>query len=410
VVDEHTDVLLQVSAEGRPAAASTYGHADEALAALVRRALGAAALRPADDRWPGLAPPESLAVPGDAHYDAPTAGAGPDERAGAVAAFIEEGRGLVAAGFCETVATEQFFANSAGQRLSCRETQAGMDAIFRDGRSDGVASTYSSRLADVDASALGARAAGRARQGTSPAELPAGDYEVVLEPRCAAYVMDFFSVYAFNGKAVAEGRSFVSVGQAQFDPGISVRDDATDARHVGPVFDCEGTPKRRLDLVEAGTVKALCQDRRTALAAGGVARSTGHAVRTSFGGEPVGAVATNLFLEASGQAPAPPAELIAGVAHGLLVCDFWYTRVLDPKTLVATGLTRNGVFLVEKGEVTRPVTNLRFTQSYAAAFAPGRVLGVGDDGQLAPGGLHVGLNHAPSLRLASWHFTGTASS
>jgi hypothetical protein len=83
--------------------------------------------------------------------------------------------------------------------------------------------------------------------------------------------------------------------------------------------------------------------------------------------------------------------------------------VLDPKTLVATGLTRNGVFLIEHGEVGPAVANLRFTQSYVAALAPGQVLGVGDDGRLGPGGLHLSIHHAPSLHLAAWNFTGNAS-
>jgi predicted Zn-dependent protease len=97
------------------------------------------------------------------------------------------------------------------------------------------------------------------------------------------------------------------------------------------------------------------------------------------------------------------------VERGLLVSDFWYTRVLDPKTLVTTGLTRNGVFLIENGEVRRAASNLRFTQSYVAALAPGQVLGMGDDGRLSPGGLHLSLHYAPSLHLAAWNFTGNAS-
>lgn len=409
MVDEHVEVLLEVSAGGRPAAASTYGTGDGQLAALAERALRAASLRPVDAQWPGLAPPQALTVPAELHFDQACADAGPEQRAAAVAEFVAAGQGLMSAGFCETVTSEHFFANSAGQRLTCRETRAGLDGICRDGRSDGVASRYSVRLGDIDAAALGAHAADRARRGVGGVELPPGDYEVVLEPRCVAYVMDFFSVYAFNGKAVNEKRSYISLGEAQFDRSLSLHDDATDPRRTGPLFDREGTPNRRVALVEAGTVTGVCHDRHTAREAGGTSASTGHATRGHLGSEPVGALASDLFVEAAGPHSTPAAQLVGGVARGLLVCDFWYTRVLDPKTLVATGLTRNGVFLIENGEVTRPVSNLRFTQSYAAALGPGRVLGIGDDGQLALGGLHIGLNHAPSLHLASWHFTGNAS-
>lgn len=407
MVDEHVEVGLALSVDGRPAAAATYGTDDKALNDLAERALVAASLRPPDPGWAGLAPPQGLRAAPDARFDGRTAEAGPDHRAEAVAAFVASGGGLMGAGFCETVVTERFFANSAGQRLWCRDTSAGFDAIFRHGRSDGVASAYSYRLEDIDGGSLGAAAADRARRGAGPVELPAGDYEVVLEPRCVAYIMDFFSAYAFNGKAVNEKRSFISVGEEQFDPAISIWDDGTDPRHIGPLFDGEGTPKGPTALVSAGTVSGVCHDRRTAARAGSGAVSTGQGLR---GGEALGAVATNLFIGAAGPGSRPVTELIAAVGHGLLVSDFWYTRVLDPKTLVATGLTRNGVFLIENGEVTRPVANLRFTQSYAAALAPGRVLGVGDDACLAPGGLHIAVNHAPSLHLRSWHFTGNASS
>jgi predicted Zn-dependent protease len=405
VVDEHTEVVLQLSASGRPAVASTLRTDDDALRSLAAHTLEASSLRPVDSGWAGLSPAAALVSVADVHYDAATADAGPGERADVVAAFVAAGGGLDAAGFCETTLNERCFANSAGQRVASRDTRAALDAIQRLSGSDGVASTYSLRLSDLDGAALGVAAADRARRGVDPVELPSGRYEVVLEPRCVAYFMDFFTLYGFNGRAVNERRSFISLGECQLDPALSIWDDATDPRHVGPVFDVEGTPKRPVPLVEAGLVTGVSHDRRTAAKAGGEAVTTGHAVEN---GEAWGAVATSTFIAASGESRQPE-SLVGGVERGLLVCDFWYTRVLDPKTLVATGLTRNGVFLIEHGEVGRPVSNLRFTQSYAAALAPGRVLGVGTDERLAPGGLHRSIHHAPSLHLSAWNFTGNAS-
>jgi predicted Zn-dependent protease len=89
------------------------------------------------------------------------------------------------------------------------------------------------------------------------------------------------------------------------------------------------------------------------------------------------------------------------------VSDFWYTRVLDPRTLVVTGLTRNGAWLVEDGRIVRPVRNLRFTQSYPDALAPGRVLGMGSDPSLLADE-DAGSYLVPSLHLGSWNFTGGA--
>ena len=87
--------------------------------------------------------------------------------------------------------------------------------------------------------------------------------------------------------------------------------------------------------------------------------------------------------------------------------DFWYTRILDPKTQVVTGLTRNGVWLIEEGRIVRPVTNLRFTQSFLDALGPGAVRGISADQALLLGGWDS-IYLVPSLHLASWHFTGGA--
>src|SRR5690606_25134506 len=122
-------------------------------------------------------------------------------------------------------------------------------------------------------------------------------------------------------------------------------------------------------------------------------------------GEPGGAATGG----PDGVADPAAAGLVTGVERGLLVTDLWYTRVLDPKTLVMTGLTRNGVWLIEDGKVTSPVQNLRFTQSYPNALGPGAVRGVGPVASLQPSGWGGAWWSAPALHLASWNFTGGAS-
>jgi predicted Zn-dependent protease len=146
---------------------------------------------------------------------------------------------------------------------------------------------------------------------------------------------------------------------------------------------------------------SLVHDRRTAKALG--AESTGNAIP---GAGSIGALPANLVLDPGA---ASPDQLIGSVTRGLLVTDFWYTRILDPRTQVVTGLTRNGVWLIEDGRIVRPVTNLRFTQSYVEALAPGAVLAVGSDLTLVGGATFgVGAYVVPSLHLASWNFTGGA--
>jgi predicted Zn-dependent protease len=235
---------------------------------------------------------------------------------------------------------------------------------------------------------------------------------VVLEPNAVADVLQNLALYGFNGKGYVERSSFVEPGATQFDAAVTLVDDPLGAGCIGLPFDPEGTPRGRSVLVEAGVTRALTYDRRSAAEAG--AESTGHA----HAGGTWGPTATNLRLEpgpGAGGGDAGPAvdptaaALVSGVARGLLVTDLWYTRVLDPKTLVVTGLTRNGVWLVENGEVTTAIRNLRFTQSYARALGPDAVLGVGGVATMLPDNWGTAWWTAPALRLASWNFTGGAS-
>jgi predicted Zn-dependent protease len=393
VADDHRSARLRVSVGGRVASSSTDRTDAEGMKRLVERTLDAAAMRAVDPDWPGLAPPAPAPVIDS--YDPATHFADPALRAEVVRRFVDAGgEGLRAAGYCDSNGSQSAFANSVGQRLEGRSSSATLEAIHRTPTSDGRGWQSSSRLSDLDGAAAGRTAAEKARRGDELTDVEPGRYEVVLEPACLANMLEFLRD-GFNARTFAEGRSFVSLGRPQLDPAITLWDDATDPRAVSRGFDAEGTPKRPLDLVVGGVPVALCHDRRTAAKAG--TESTGHGVG---GGESAGAWPSNLFVAPGSTSPE---ELVASVERGLLVTELWYTRILDPKTQVVTGLTRNGTFLVEGGRVVGGVPNLRFTQSYVDALAPGNVLGVGDDARLFDGTYHV-----PTVRLASWNFTGGA--
>jgi predicted Zn-dependent protease len=395
---------LTVGVDGRVARAQSTRTDAASLEALVERALAAAALRPPDPEFAGFAP--EAAVPSVDHWDDGTAGATPDQRAAIVAAFVDAGEGLEAAGYCSTEAATHVLLSTTGQRAVGHATTAQLDGIHRattpegDGAgdtADGYGQATSVRLADLDGAACGARAAAKAASGRNPVELPPGNYEVVLEPRAVASALVYPAYMGFNGKAHADGTSFVHLGEQQWDAPVDIWDDATDPRALGVGFDAEGTPKRRLDLVQGGASVGLTHDRRSARLAG--VEPTGHSV----GSEAFGGYATSLFL---GGGDEPPDRLVGAVERGLLVTDLWYNRILDPKTQVVTGLTRNGLFLIEDGKIVGPVQNLRYTQSIVGGFGPGKVRGLGNDAQLV--GSEGGIMHVPSARLASWAFTGNA--
>ncbi len=392
VAEESVAVRLKVSLDGRVATAGTNQSDDEALDRLVDATVNAAKLRPVDPAWAGMAP-AAPAVEIE-HYDEATAAADPEARALAVQAFVDAGDGLSAAGYCDTTGMVLAFANTAGQRLEGRSSRATISGIHQTPTSEGVGGQTAARLDALDAGTVGGHAASKARAGAETIDIEPGVYEVVLEPDCVANMLGFIASSGFNAKAVQEDRSFVHVGEQQFDERITIVDDATDPRTVGLLFDPEGTPKRTMDFVRDGVTTGIAHDRRTAASAG--EESTGHA---SPMGESFGAVPSNLFV-AEGESSLD--DLIGAVERGLLVSNFHYTRILDPKTQVVTGLTRSGVFLIEDGKVGGAVSNLRFTQSYVGALAPGKVKGVGADSRL------IGGQHVPSLHLAGWNFTGGA--
>ncbi|MCO8272331.1 metallopeptidase TldD-related protein [Actinoplanes sp. TRM 88003] len=430
VADAVTTVGLRLHLDGRTASGATTIVDADGLRGLVERTVAAARLSPPDGTWPGLTPPSPLHHSAGYHgsgehsrldfgFDEATARATPAERADRVRDFVRAAEGLETAGYCRTVYTSAAFANSAGQSAEGRTAEAAMDGIARADGADGVARLASGRLADLDGTALGARAAAKARAARNPVELTPGRYEVVLEPEAVADLLDNFSVFGFNGKAYAQKQSFAELGADQFDPSVTLIDEplgSRDEHAAGLPFDDEGTPRESLVLVREGVTKAVAHDRTSAAEAGTV--STGHASGSS---RTWGPYATHVRLEASPAPAAAPAgdpadpvaasarPLVARMERGLLITDLWYTRVLDQKTLVITGLTRNGVWLVENGEVTAAVGNMRFTQSYPQALGAGMVLGIGRESILLPDRWSGTRFAAPALHLASWNLTGNAS-
>ncbi|MBB3676424.1 TldD/PmbA family protein [Modestobacter versicolor] len=403
VADERATVHLQLTVDGgRTASASTTR--GDSVPDLVAATLAAARLLPRDPSWPGLGTPAPLLTAGNP--DPPTAEATPAERAAAVAAFVEAAGGLSTAGYVQTSSITAVLADTAGQHVRGAATSAACDGIARLSGADGVARSASRRFADLDCGALGARAAAKARAGVDAAPVAPGGYPVVLEPAAVSDLVAGLASGQFNGKAVVDGTSGIRLGEQQFDPAVTLVDDPVGPDATGLPFDSEGTPGRRTELVRDGVPVGLTTDRRVAAALG--SPSTGHAsdVSATWGpiaGDPALAPGSGGTVE----------ELVAGLDRGLLVSDLWYTRVVDPKRSVWTGLTRNGVWLVEDGQVVAPVSTLRFTQSYLEALAPGSVT-VGSVVDPQPARLtmgYAGTNRfaVPALRLASWNITGNAA-
>jgi predicted Zn-dependent protease len=396
VSEEVSTMSLRVALDGRVASASGTVTDEEALERLVESAIDAAQRQPVDPEWPGVASPSI--TPATEHWDAETAAAAADDRAQKVKEFVAAGPSMKAAGYCSTSSTEVFFVNTRGHFAAGRATTAILDGIHQTGRSAGSGHEANQSLASIDAAAVGALAAQRAVDSVDTYDIKPGDYEVVLSQECVATIAMFLAAYGFNSKVYNEGMSFVDLNTQQFDDAFTMVDDAIDTRGLDVPFDAEGTARQRVELVVGGVTQGLTYDRRTAKKAG--VESTGNALP---GGDSFGPLATQVFIN---QGEQTVDDMVAGVERGLYVATFNYCRVLDPKSLAVTGLTRNGTFMIENGKITGAVNGLRFTQSFVDALAPGRILAVGGDARWADSEFGPAMMHAPSMRLASWNFTG----
>jgi PmbA protein len=196
---------------------------------------------------------------------------------------------------------------------------------------------------------------------------------------------------------VQEGRSWMNdrIGQRVMSPSVTIVDDGHDEAGLPLPFDFEGVPKQKVILIENGVPRGPVYDTTTARKDG--KPSTGHALPPP---NTFGPLALNLVMSPGA---ATVEEMIRSTERGLYITRFWYTRVVHPRDCVITGMTRDGTFLIEQGELTRPVKNLRFTQGYIPALA--NVDLIGQEARTLSSG-EFGASRVPALKLNEFHFTG----
>jgi predicted Zn-dependent protease len=355
--------------DGHPASAATTRVDEEGLRDVAARA-GAAADALASSgpgAYPGLPSPEPPR-PHDG-WDEATAALDPRPAGAALgAAFAVAGdHGAEAFGIWTAGAVETALASSTGVHAFDGVTDAYMKVICRDpnGRS-GFAAATGTAAAQLDATELAGTAAGKLTGG-EPVELEPGEYPVVFEPHAVGLLLEFLGMLAFNGLAHAEGRGALvgRLGERVVAPSVNLSDSPRYRETIPRSIDAEGVPKAPLPLIQDGVAHRVVHDTASAAVAGDGARSTGHALTP--GGDPNGPEPFNLVLVGGGAAD--EAELAAPVERGLYVTRLWYVNVVDPKRTLLTGMTRDGTFLIEDGQVARPVRDVRFTDEVLRILA-----------------------------------------
>jgi PmbA protein len=354
---ENALVTLRVVHDDRVGIATTNKLDSEGLSELVRRATDAADSAPPDETFPGLAPPADLpAVEG---FDDETAVLGPDDQARLAAAAISAGGDVPVYGFFTSAVSELAVMSSTGLSAHQRMTDATTLVVAADESGSGYAEQTAWRAAGIDPNAVAEEAADKALRTRGAGEIDPGVYGVVLEPYAFADLLDYFSHDSFGALGLLDKRSYFTdrLGEKVFDEKISIADDALDPRGMPKAFDFEGTPKRRVQLVEQGVARGVVWDRATAAQARDGAESTGHAAPAEL--RDWGPLPSALSVQPG--AAESVDELAELVGDGLYITRLHYLGVVHPRDGIITGMTRDGTFRIRDGKIAEPLVNLRFT-------------------------------------------------
>jgi predicted Zn-dependent protease len=388
-----TSVTVTVTFGRRRASSSTNVLDDSSLKRTVELASRLARLAPEDpERMPELGPQTYEAV--DAFVEA-TADLDAEARAeaigraiGAASAAGKAAGAIFAAGFLEANVRAIAVATSNGLFAYHRTTDADFSVTARtpDGSGSGWAHGGARDWNAVDPVAIGRIAAQKAVASRSPQEIAPGLYTAVLEPQAVTDLIPLLGG-ALNARNADEGRSAFSkpgggtrIGEMVADERVTLYSDPADTNLRGQPFDGEGLPVRRTVWIEKGILRNLAYSRFWA---------------QKQGKQPTGpALAGGLALVGGSRSTE---ELIAGCARGILVTHFFYIRSLDPRTVLQTGLTRDGAFLIEDGRITRPLKNFRWNESPLLML--NRLEDIGRPEPTAAGRL------MPALRVRDFNFT-----
>lgn len=299
-----------------------------------------------------------------------------ETKAGHVGHAIDLARknNLLASGILGTSVDEVFMINTAGLEADYKGTggyfSLTMDA--ENGNQTGFANSTFADISELDPRQVSETALERAKLNKAQSDITPGKFDVVIDPQAWSEMLFFFIVSASTGyspdfgvRQYREGRSYLSgrMGEKLLGDNVTLEDDVFNPLQMGPAFDGEGYPKSKLTLVESGMLKELASSRISAHRYNGV-NPTGHELPLP---NPLGEAPTNLVIKGKG-ATKTTDELVGEMDKGLFLTRLWYIREVEPRTKTLTGMTRDGTFLVENGEIKRPVRNLRFNQSLLDLF------------------------------------------
>lgn len=380
---------------GRSSTASTNGIDPDTLAQAQQRSQAMALLAPVNPEFmPPLGPQQYVEGKG---YDEPSASKRAIDLARTAKTVIQQAveRKVNTAGYAETGLGFSAAATSAGLFAYYRSTQTRLAVTARNstGTWSGWAGSLQTRFDQLDAATLGARAIEKADYNSAPLDLDPGKYTVILEPSAVADLVSML-LWNLDARAADEGRSFLSkkgggnkLGEKLFHETVTITSDPNDPVVPEPVYGIDGLPQKRTAWAENGIIRNLTYTRFWA---------------QKQGREPVSQPQT--FVMRGGSTSID--EMIKDTKRGILVTRLWYIREVDPQTLLLTGLTRDGNFLIENGRIRGPAGNFRFNESPVAMLS--NIVAIGPSERTHGGEVDGVAFSAPPLLVKDFTFSSKA--
>lgn len=300
---------------------------------------------------------------------------------------------MKASGTFETGIGEIIIKNSLGVNAYHPYTEATISTVITASNSSGYAMQTGKSLKDINPDTIARDAIDKAERSKNPTDLPPGKYDVILEEYAVADLLAYLSYMGFGGKHFHEERSFVSgnLGKKIFSDLVTIWEDPYHPEVIPTPFDIEGVPREKIILAEKGVLKNVVYDTYTA--GRYKKKSTGHySGSTAFGPIP-----SSVVMEAG---KSSKEEMIKSIKKGIWVTRFHYVNVQHYTKLHMTGMTKDGTFLIENGKITRPLKNLRFTQSIIEGLSDVEM--VGKERMLLE---DYGSYLVPALKIKSFNFT-----
>ena len=378
------------------------------LKALVSKAEELAAIAPPNpERLPALGPQQ---YPKTLDFDERTATARSPEMIPHVKTIVDAAvaKKLVAAGLVLRTHTVSAVANKAGLFGYHNASDSQLTTTIRmpDGSSSGWAGQPSIKLSEIDSAKLAHDAIEKCIRWKNPQKIEPGNYTVVLEPTAAGDLVRLITP-GFSARGTEEGRTFISkrgggtlVGEKVFPDFITLRSDPFDPRQPSSPWSADLLPNQTMTWIDKGSIANLAYDRYWASKTG--KQPTPGGFGGGFGGGGFGGgMGSDLILEGG---DASLDQLIASVDRGVLVTHFWYIRFVNQQTLQQTGLTRDGLFLIENGKITTPITNFRFLESPVRLLKNAKRLGTAQRVR----GLEGGMMIAPAILASDFPLTSVS--